>query len=388
MKKRWTLILTILALSSFIAAQTESCLQNQSHPNYHSITQISQTDTIVREYILHIPENYDNTVASPLVINFHGFGDCAFDYAENIGNFYAFNALADSENFIVAYPQGAWRPEKESTYWQPGDNGLQDIYENDVYFTEALIMDISSHYNIDLSQVFAAGYSNGGMMAYSIACSRGDLLAAAGIVSGTMLSETCLQSEYTPIIIFHGVYDEVLPYEGNIYYQSVAEVADFWLNHNNIPTSSLVSTSLNGTNVLREEYSGGTENTCLTVYSIYEEWDKEAGHDWFSDQIEGLHPNQILWNFFSDNCSLINHTEALDKPEQSYTIQPNPFHHQMTIESEIVTNQHYQIYNLQGQEVLSGKINAQSLQIDLSSLSSQLYFLHIEGQIYKLVKME
>ena len=60
----------------------------------------------------------------------------------------------------------------------------------------------------------------------------------------------------------------------------------------------------------------------------------------------------------------------------------------MTIESEIVTNQYYQIYNLQGQEVLSGKINAQSLQIDLSSLSSQLYFLHIEGQIYKLVKME
>jgi polyhydroxybutyrate depolymerase len=199
----------------------------------------------------------------------------------------------------VAYPQGVVR-EKGAAEWDPGDNGSRNIKENDVYFAEQLISDISNEYNVDLSRVYATGYSNGGMMAYGLACSKGNRIAAAGIMSGIMLQGTCDVNEYTSIIHFHGIADDALPYDGNQDFQPVSDVIDFWLNHNNIPTSSLVTTELNGGDVVRDEYTGGNESTSVVLYTINSEHDKPGGHVWFSDDIGGTNPNQILWDFLSN----------------------------------------------------------------------------------------
>lgn len=267
---------------------------NSAEDGYRTIVQ----GKVTREYILHVPASYDSNSPTPLVINFHGFGDCAADYSKLIGDFYNLDSLADSRNFLVAYPQAVVR-EKGAAYWDPGDNGSQSIKENDAHFTEQLISDISNDYNVDLSRVYATGYSNGGMMAYGLACSRGDLIAAAGIMSGIMLKGTCDVNEYTSIIHFHGVADDALPYEGNQNFQSVSDVVKFWLNHNNIPIPSLVTTELNGGDVVRDEYTGGTENTSVVLYTVKREHDKDGGHVWFSDDIGGTNPNQILWDFFA-----------------------------------------------------------------------------------------
>lgn len=59
-------------------------------------------DGEVREYILYIPNSYDGTSEVPLLFNFHGFdGDMSkyISYAD-------MRSLADSENFILVYPQG------------------------------------------------------------------------------------------------------------------------------------------------------------------------------------------------------------------------------------------------------------------------------------------
>jgi len=234
-----------------------------------------------------------------LIINFHGFGDCAANYSTTVGELYNLNSLANSENFLVAYPQGVTRA-KGSPEWDPGDNGSQNINENDIYFTEQLITDISNEYNIDPSRVYATGYSNGGMMAYGLACSRTDLIAAAGIMSGVMLQEdSCDPNEYTSIIHFHGIADDVLPYEGNQDYQSISDIINFWLDNNNIPATNLTTTDLNDGDVTLEEYTGGNENTAVTLYTINREFEKEGGHVWFSGDIDGSSPNQILWDFLS-----------------------------------------------------------------------------------------
>ena len=251
-----------------------------------------------REYILYVPSSYNHNTPTPLIINFHGFGDSVNDYAKNIGDFYNFHLLADSSNFLVAYPQAVMR-EKEGVYWDPGDNGKEDIVENDAYFVEQLISNINSDYNVDVVRVYAIGYSNGGMMAYGLACSRGDIIAAIGIMSGIMLQGTCETNEYTSVIHFHGADDDVLPIKGNDAYQSVSDVIDIWLNHNNIPISSLVTTELNNGNVVRNEYVGGTEKTSVVLYTIKSEHNKPGGHAWFSDEIDGRNPNQILWEFLS-----------------------------------------------------------------------------------------
>lgn len=369
-----------------VKSQTETCLQNLNDPNLKTIQQLSSGDTITREYILHIPLNYNSEIAAPLVINLHGFGDCATDFAETIGGSYNFDDLADEENIIVAYPQGAYRPEKEDTYWEPGDNGSEDIYENDVHFIKQLVLDISSEYNLDMSNIFAIGYSNGGMMAYSLACNASELFSGIGIMSGALLDDACSLENAVPIITFHGIADGVLPYNGNQWYQSVAEVVDFWLDLNNIPASSIETTSFNDGNAVRDAYSGGSDASCLQLYTIHEEYDKPGEHVWFSEALEGLSPNRIIWNFFMDNCSATSSANKIDENHLKIKLSPNPFVDQINIESIELLNETYYIYNVNGQLELTGRLNTMPYTIDLSNASSNMYFIKIGAHVRKIIK--
>ncbi|MEC7986463.1 MAG: PHB depolymerase family esterase [Myxococcota bacterium] len=258
---------------------------NASMSGYRTIVQGDTT----REYILHVPSGYDSGTPLPLVIAYHGNGECADQFASLEANL---ESTADSSNFILAYPQGVVRA-KGANEWDPGDDGTQDINSNDLVFTEQLIADISGAYSVDASRIYAVGYSNGGMMAYGMACARGNLIAAAGIMSGIMLPGECNASEYTSIIHFHGTADDSLPYNGNSEYQSVQNVIDFWVAHNGISDATPTSSDLGG-GVVRDEYIGGSEDTSVVLYTI-----DNGGHVWFSDSIGGEQPNQILWNFIS-----------------------------------------------------------------------------------------
>lgn len=257
--------------------------------------EVIEDGSVVREFILHVPSSYNSNTPCPLIINFHGYGGCASKFSKEVGDL---NSVANSESFIVAYPQAIVR-EKGAAYWDPGDNESQNIEENDVYFTEQLILHISDEYNVDLSRVYAIGYSNGGMMAYGLACSGGNFISAIGIMSGIMLPGSCSPDEYTSVIHFHGFSDEVLPYKGNKNYQSVSEMVNFWLNHNSIQATSLVTTALNDGYVLRESYEGGKENTAISLYTVHELNGKAGGHEWFTGDIDGNSPNEILWDFLS-----------------------------------------------------------------------------------------
>lgn len=299
LQKEETMKRRIMFFNSFLSILVFACTSTDD--NSYAIGNSNQTIThngMTREYILYIPESYDSNIPTHVVINFHGFGGNALKYSELIGDFYNLHSLANSENFIVVYPQGVER-KKGAPEWDPGNDGSQNINDNDVFFTEQLISNLSNTYNVDASKVYAVGYSNGGMMAYGLACSKSNLIAAVGIMSGTMLEDTCDKNAYTSIIHFHGLADEVLPYSGNQYYQSISDMVDFWLNHNNIPVSNLIKTQLNNGNIVRDEYTGGNDNTSLILYTINSEFGKSGGHVWFSDEINGASPNQILWDFLS-----------------------------------------------------------------------------------------
>jgi len=384
MKYYLSLFILSLLVSTKIWSQTETCTQNLSDPNNYKISQIIDSDTIFREFILQVPQNYNENIPTPLIINMHGFGDCASDYSETIGDFYNFSELANDENIIVVYPQGAYRPEKEDTYWEPGDTGIDNIYENDVYFIEELIASLKNEFNINSEMIYACGYSNGGMMAYSLACNRSSLFAAIGIMSGTMLDEDCFLDKAVPIIKFHGIEDGVLPYNGNVWYQSVEEVINFWLDQNNINSSSLTSTQLNGGNVIVDKYSGGNNNSCIELYTINEEFDKPGDHVWFSDAIEGTTPNRIMWNFFKDNCALTSATN--ESNEELLELFPNPVKQELVINN--ANNQEYYVNDINGKLILKGRIESNTETISLEHLSIGFYTIKIGNQTNKLLKVE
>ncbi|MEE2641457.1 MAG: PHB depolymerase family esterase [Planctomycetota bacterium] len=268
---------------------------NSSHKGYHAITENGEK----REYLLYHPTSYDKKRRLPLVINFHGFGDCASDYEKNIGSRLGLNATAEKNGFLVAYPQAVFR-EKGARYWEPGDPGNKSLATNDVYFTRQLITDVSKKYKIDSKRVYAVGYSNGGMMAYDLASSKDPLIAAIGVMSGTMLGDPGGAGNVrTSVIHFHGIDDGVLPYPGNRHYRSVPETIRGWVVQNQIPLSSLVRETLNQGNVIRERYTSPRKEVAVHLYTIRREHDKPGGHVWFSDEVEGRSPNQILWDFLS-----------------------------------------------------------------------------------------
>ena len=65
-------------------------------------TQTLSHNGITREYIVYVPDSYDGDASVPLMLNFHGFGQRADQYLK----FADMRSLADSENFILVYPQG------------------------------------------------------------------------------------------------------------------------------------------------------------------------------------------------------------------------------------------------------------------------------------------
>ena len=384
-------MLTLVALASacisFAQATPDTiCTLNCAHPGYRSLTQEVGGETLMREYILHVPSGYDAATAHPLVIVYHGFGDCASYWEEGLGQELGFNALADEQGFLVAYPQGAYRPAKEATYWEPGNGTGEHIYDNDVYFTEQLIADVAADHNLASDEVYVAGYSNGGMMAYSVGCTRGDLVAAVGVMSGAMLDgfDTCDPSNPVPVIIFHGVGDYELPYEGNEWYASVAEIAGLWLDHNGIPASSLTTSNLNGGDVVHDAYSGGNEGTCLSLYTVEQEFGAPGDHVWFSQDMDGVSPSRILWDFFNEGCSAVSSVSDLNAG--AVQLHPNPFEDHVVLEGLGGAVWPYSIMTLSGQLVRSGMVESSGTIHGLVGLPAGDYVLQAGAHRVRFVK--
>jgi len=208
-------------------------------------------------------------------------------------------------------------------------------------------------------------------------------------MSGAMFSTPENINEYTPLIIFHGIADDVLPYEGNQWYLSASEVVNFWIYHNNIPSSSLVTTQLNGGDVVRDEYTGGSESTSVALYTVHKEYGKPGGHVWFSADMDGTNPNKILWDFLSkyDLDGLIGNT-AINNGKLvgpgGNTVYLKLTAKSILLETNFSENTNYKIFSLKGKKLLEGIVHSKKQIINVSHLSPNVYFLKIKNQIVKI----
>ncbi len=183
-----------------------------------------------RDSLLHVPASYDPTKGTMLVVSYHGYSSNAAEQVVLTG----MNPVADSTNFIVAYPDGlgaGWNAGACCTETQPPN-------VDDVEFTKDLLSLIESQYCIDPARIYATGMSNGGFMSHYLACTMADTFAAVAPVAGVLGVDptTCLPSRPVPIEDFHGTADDVVPYNGgspaqllpDIDFRSVPSTMDFW----------------------------------------------------------------------------------------------------------------------------------------------------------------
>ena len=242
-----------------------------------------------RSFYVSYPEN-DIDEPVPLIINMHGYGGSASQQQ----SYSQMDLYAHAENIAVVYPQGLNNSWNVFTYW---DTNSYD----DVGFTNDMIDFISLNFNIDSNRIYACGMSNGGYMAYRLACDLSDKITAFGSVTGNFMINNSIddcqdQNREIPIIHFHGTADGVVNYyppsfDGAL---TVSESIQFWRNFNNLDDELIVDIN-NYVEIYK--YSSNSSLTEFVHYKIY-----GGGHEWFGSSWSvnwGFNTTQELINFFS-----------------------------------------------------------------------------------------
>jgi polyhydroxybutyrate depolymerase len=133
-----------------------------------------------------------------------------FGSAQQAERAYGWDELADGAKFVVvAYPDGVGRA------WNVGGCRGRPGRENidDAGLINAVVDDIAGHVTIDPKRRYATGISNGGMLAYALACNTGTF-AAIGPDSATQLDK-CAAPHPTSAMHIHGIADPRIRYEGD-----------------------------------------------------------------------------------------------------------------------------------------------------------------------------
>jgi len=292
-KKYLFLIMNKLVFATAFAFMFSSCDPKKNTSN--SCIQNENTETLVldgsvREYVLYVPNSYDDSMNVPVLFNFHGFGDTS----ENYMNYSDMRALSESETFILVYPQGSCLD--GSSHWNPCPTSVDNkSTADDLGFFQAMINELSSQYNVDMERIYAAGYSNGGMMAYGLANHKSEVIAAVASVSGAMLDCIGPTSHSMPVVHLHGTSDSVLPYNGSSDWSSVQTTLNHWINFNNIITTPTLSSDTSGAMTIEHYVYNQLDSSVSVEHYKYIGGD----HVWFSETYEGQSTSEIVWNFVS-----------------------------------------------------------------------------------------
>lgn len=247
-------------------------------------------DGLDRSYRVYVPTTLTEG-PSTLVVMLHG----GFGSAEQAELTYGWDRQAEEDGFIVAYPEGVARS------WNGGDCCGQAVARDvdDVGFVEAVVDAVDATLGIDPQRVFAAGMSNGGILAYRLAC-ESDRFAAVGAVSATMLVDCDAPA---PVSVLHvqGSLDASIPPDGSpgagtqqIDGPPLADVIGYWA------TRDGCDGSLEGTYGDAEVRSWSAQDCDAGTAVRYLEI-ADAGHQWpgapsseIRDQLGGDPPSERM----------------------------------------------------------------------------------------------
>ena len=145
-------------------------------PVYRTI----EHDGATRSFILHVPA--DVKPNGSLVMVMHGYMGSVGEIMDYSG----FNAIADREDFIVAYPEGT-RNQFGYRFFNVGYDHRATSTVDDLGFIRSLTSDLQKQLGVTPERTFIAGMSNGGDMAYFIACNHSELYGAMASVTGVLM---------------------------------------------------------------------------------------------------------------------------------------------------------------------------------------------------------
>lgn len=196
-----------------------------------------QQGSLTRTFRVHVPPSYDARVATPVVLDFHGFNS----HAEEQDGYAAMAEISDESGFIAVHPQGvsardlgqiSATPDQRS--WNAGKCcgvALTSAIDDVGFVLQALDV-IEQQLCVDKRRVFAAGFSNGGYLTHRLGCEVADRIAAIASVAGPNNTAACSPARPMPVLHFHGTADFVVPFLGGPYSESAGKTVDDWATRN------------------------------------------------------------------------------------------------------------------------------------------------------------
>ena len=279
--------------------------ENENSSEFIGLNNISTThDNLNRSYQIYVPATYSVTEPIPLVFNLHGGASTATGYLNSIGDM---RPIADTANFIIIYPQATTDSSGNPT-WHLGGENSKSTSVDDVGFVSHIIDEVSSIYSVDLERVYVTGFSNGGYLAYEIACLLSNRIAGIGSVAGHMFIDTynyCDPSHPTPVINIHGTEDF---YEGIAGYYLDQNLSNrYWTEYNNTDTDPVITyientNTQDGSTVELHSWLNGDNGISVIHYKVmggghsYPNLNPSSSKGYENGDIDS---NSEIWNFLS-----------------------------------------------------------------------------------------
>ncbi|KAL2259101.1 hypothetical protein VTK26DRAFT_7353 [Humicola hyalothermophila] len=224
-----TLALALLGAVQAVEAASAGCGKAPPSSGTKSMTVNGKQ----RQYILQLPNNYDSNKEHRVVIGYHWLDGSMYDVAN--GGFYGLRSLAGDSTIFVA-PNGL-------------NAGWANVGGEDITFTDQIVDMLKNDLCVNEGEFFATGWSYGGSMSHSVACSRPNVFKAVAAIAGAQLSGCNGGNVPVPYLGIHGAADNVLPISLG------RQLRDQWMRTNGCASQNA------------PEPGPGQQNHIKTVYS-------------------------------------------------------------------------------------------------------------------------
>lgn len=282
-----------------ISTDTESTL---TRPGDHTFA--IQHSGLARTYVVHVPPSYNMASPAPLVVLLHG-GAASADLAGNEPA-YGIKAKADREGFVAVFPSGSGQP----ATWNAGDccgaARVQNV--DDVGFIRQVVTNVFRQMSIDRGRIFVAGISEGGMMAYRMACEVPDLWRAVAAIAATDRTRDCSPTTPVSVLHIHARDDPQVPFAGAVRpdaadkpsaprAMSVTDTTSKWAQLDGCAAQPRHILDKDGAYCEAYTYCRGKAEVQLCVTET-------GGHSWPGSKATrgastALSATELMWDFFS-----------------------------------------------------------------------------------------